>query len=95
MGDVADGIFDLAVGERTARPVGETRALVDRDAEPAFYKVGIADLFGLADCHHRYLGVEDGMWSVAGGVVHDLHILPAGMEDLEHILVGSQQVEQR
>jgi hypothetical protein len=35
------------------------------------------------------------MGGLAGQVVDDLHILSPGVEDLEHILVGGQQVEQR
>jgi len=63
--------------------------------EPAFNEVRIADLFGLADRHHRDLRVEDRVRGLARKVVDDLHILPAGVEDLEHVLVVDQQFEQR
>jgi len=34
VGHVADGIFDLPLGQRPARPVGKPGALVDLQAEP-------------------------------------------------------------
>ncbi len=95
MRHVADGILDLPVGQRAAAPVGEPRALVHSDPEPRIDQVGIADLFGLADRHHRDLRVEDGEGRLAGQVEDDLHVLPAGMENLQAILVLAQQVEQR
>ncbi len=95
VGDVADRVFDLPLGQRAAAPVGEARALVDRLAEPGFDQVGIADLLGLADRHHRDLGVEDRVRGLAGQVVDDLDVLPAGVEDLEHVLVVAEQLEHR
>ncbi len=35
------------------------------------------------------------MRRLAGKVVDDFHILPAGVEDLQHVLVVGQQVQQR
>ena len=95
VGHIADGIFDLAFGKRAAAPIGEPCALVDGFAEPAFDQIGIADLFGLADRHHRDLRVEDRKRGLAGQVVDDFHILPAGMKHLQHILVLAHQIEQR
>jgi len=95
MGHIADRIFDLAIGQRAAAPVGEARAFVDRDAEPAFNEIGIADLFGLADRHHCDLGVEDRMRRLACEIVDDFDVLTARMEDLEHIFVVAEQVPER
>ena len=95
MRHVADRIFDLAVGQRTAAPIGEARALVDREAEPAFDEIGIADLFGLADRHHRDLGVEDGVGRLAGEIIDDFDVLPARVEDLEHVFIVAEQVPER
>ena len=92
---VADGIFDLPFGQRPARPVGKTRALVDAEAKPRFDKVGIADLFRLADRHHRDLRIEDRMRGAPGQVVDDFHILPAGVEDLQHVFVVGQKIKKR
>ena len=94
MGDIADGIFDLALGQGAAAPIGKARALVDGKAQPRLYQIGIADLFGLADRHHRDLGVENRVRGLAGDVEDDLDILPARVEDFQHVLVIHQQVHQ-
>src|SRR3546814_5564014 len=47
MGDVADGIVDLALVERTTAPVGKARAFIELKADPRLDEVRIADLFGL------------------------------------------------
>ena len=44
--------------------------------------------------HRRDLRVEQRVRRLAGEIVDDLDILPAGVEDLQHILVVDQQVEQ-
>ncbi len=94
MGDVGDRIVDLARVERTPGPVGKARALVDDDPEIAFDEVRIAHLFALTQRHRRNLGIEHRMRGLAGQVVDDFQILPAGMDDLQHILILGQQVEQ-
>ena len=53
MGDISDGIINLAGLQRPAGPVGEARTLVDRQSQPAFDKVGIAYLLGLAERAER------------------------------------------
>ena len=95
MGDVADRIIDLALVERPARPVGEARALVEMPPEQALDQVLVADLLAQPERHRRHLRVEQGMGRPAGQVEDDLDILPAGVEDLEHMLVVDEQVEQR
>ena len=95
MGDVTDRVIDLSLIERAARPVGKARALVDLNTEPAVDQVGIANLLPLAERHRRDLGVEHRMRGLAGEIVDDLYVLPAGVEDLQHVLVIDQQIEQR
>ena len=94
MGDVADRIVDLAPVERPPAPVGEARALVEALADQALDQVGIADLLAEPERHRRDLGVEQRMRRPAGDVVDDLDILASGVEDLEHVLIVDQQVEQ-
>ena len=55
MCDIANGVFDLAIGERTAAPIGEARPLVDLDREPVIDKIGIFDEKGFP----RGFGEED------------------------------------
>ena len=95
MGDIADGIIDLAGLQRTARPVGEARTLVDRQSQPAFDEIGIADLLGLAERHRGNLGVEQRGGGLAGQVEDDLYVLRACVEDLEDLGILGEQVEQR
>ena len=94
IGDVADRIVDLALVERAARPVSEPCALVELHAEPGVDEVAIADLFAKAERHGGDLGVEHRMRRLAGQIMDDLDVLAAGMEDLEHVLIIDQQVEQ-
>jgi len=94
MGHVGDRIFELARVQRTTGPVGKAGPLVQRDPQPAVDQIGIADLFALPDGHGGNLGVEDGMGRLAGQIVDDFHILSARMENLEHILVIDQQLQQ-
>jgi hypothetical protein len=94
VGDVANGIVDLALVEGTAGPVGEARALVERVAEDALDEVRIADLLAVAQGHGRNLRIEHRRRHLLGHVMDDLEVLPAGVEDLEHLVVADQQVEQ-
>ena len=95
MSDIGDRIFELARVERAARPVGKAGALVQRDPQPVVDQIGIADLLALADRHGGDLGVEDRVRRLAGQIVDDLHILAAGVKNLEHIFIVDQQFEQR
>ncbi len=92
--DVADGIADLPLVQRPARPVGEARALVDLVAQPLLDQLRIADLLAHPQRHGRHLRVEDGLRRATGQVVDDLDILAASVEDLEHRSVD-QQLQQR
>ena len=93
MRHIANSIFDLPFSERPAAPIGKASALVDGKTKPAFNKVGIADLFGLADRHHCDLRVKDGGGGRARQIVDNLHILTASVEDFEHIMIFRQKVE--
>jgi hypothetical protein len=57
-------------------------------------QVRIADLLAHPHRHRRDLGVEQRVGRLAGEIVDDLEVLAAGVEDLEHILIVDQQVEQ-
>ena len=91
---IADCVFDLPVGQRAAAPVSEACALVDCDAEPALDQIGVTDLFALADCHHRDLGIENGMGRLAGQIVDNLNVLAAGVKYLQHVFIVAHQVQQ-
>ena len=95
MGHIANGVIDLPLIERAARPVGEAGTLVDLDAEPAIHQIGVADLLPLTERHGGDLRVEHGMRRLAGEIVDDLDVLAASVEDLQHILIVHEQVEQR
>ena len=94
VGDVGDRIIDLALVERAAAPVGEARALVEAVPEQALDQVRIADLLAMAERHRRDLRVEQRMRDLAGQIVDDLEVLAAGVEDLQHVLILHEQVEQ-
>src|SRR3546814_4356895 len=85
MGDVADGIVDLALVERTTAPVGKARAFIELKSDPRLDEVRIADLFGLTQRHLADLRVEDRVRRLAGQVEDDFDILPARMKDFQHI----------
>jgi hypothetical protein len=95
VGDVGDGVVDLALVERPARPVRETRALVEIVSEHTLDQVRIADLLAIAERHRRDLRVEQRVGHLAGKIVDDLQILSAGMEDLQYVIVPDHQFEQR
>src|SRR3546814_10959573 len=95
MGDVADGIVDLALVERTTAPVGKARAFIELKADPRLDEVRIADLFGLTQRHLAALRVEDRVRRLAGQVEDDFEILPARLKAFQHILIADEQVEQR
>ena len=95
MRDIANGIFNLPIGQRAASPIGKTRTLVDCDPKPAFDQIGIADLLRLADRHHRNLRVKNRRGRGAGEVEDNLDILTAGVKDFQNFRCFGEQVEQR
>ena len=60
-----------------------------------FDQIGIADLFGLADRHHRDLRIENRLRRLAGKIVDDFRILPPCVEDLQNVFIFTEQVPQR
>ena len=95
MGDVGNRIIDLALVERAPAPVGEPSALVEAVAEQQFDQVRVTDLLAVPERHRCDLGVEQRVGDLAGQIVDDLQVLPAGVEDLEDVLILHEQVEQR
>ena len=95
MGDVGNRIIDLAFVERPPAPVSEPGALVEAVTEHRFDEVGIADLLAVTERHRRDLRVEQRRRDLAGQIVDDFQVLAAGVEDLEHVVILHQQVEQR
>ena len=94
MGDVADGIIELAIIQRPPRPIGKARTLIDLDAEIGGDQVGIADLFAKPQCHGSDLGIEQRGRRFSCKIVDDFKILPAGVKHLQD-LVFNQQLQQR
>jgi len=87
MGHIADGIFDLPVGERPPRPIGESRALVDLVAGEMGNQIGVAHLLAHAERHGGDLRVEHGRRCAADEIVENFQILPAGVDQLQQSLV--------
>ena len=91
MGHVVERVFELAFGERPARPIGEARGFVDlRAGQPAGQRL-VARGFAEAAHHGGDLGVEDRRRHLAVEVVEDLEVLARGVEDLEHLGVVHQR----
>ena len=95
MGHIANRIIDLALVQRAAAPVGKARALVQRMAEPQRDEILISHLLALTQRHGGHLRVEHRVRRIAGMIVDNLHILPAGMEDFQHVFIMDQQIPER
>jgi hypothetical protein len=93
MGDVGQGIFELALGQRAMAPVGEAGRLVDLDmrdlACQRFIRRGIAE----AAHHGGDLGVEQRVGQHAALQVEDLDILPRRMQHFHNVRPRDQLVE--
>src|SRR3546814_19493329 len=72
MRHVANGIIDLSLVERPPSPIREACALIKADRQIGVYKIGITDLFALAQRHCRDLGVEHGMGRLAREIMDNL-----------------------
>ena len=92
--DVTNCIINLALIQRSPRPIGETRTLIKRDAKPAINEIGITNLFALTKCHRRNLRVKQRMRGFSSQIVNDFNILAARVEDFEDIFIVSHQIEQ-
>jgi hypothetical protein len=95
VGDVADRVIDLGLGERSARPVGEARRLVDRDFAHRLCQLAVGDLVAVAAHHRRDLGVEHRRGHLAGELPEDFDVLPRGVKHLDHAGVGHQREQRR
>src|SRR3546814_18268856 len=95
MRHVANGIIDLSLVERPPSPIREACALIKADRQLGVYKLGITDLFALAQRHCRDLGVEHGMGRLAREFMDNPNILSSGWKTLQHIHIHGKQVTQR
>src|ERR1700745_2775981 len=95
MSHIGDCIVDLPLVEGAPAPVSEPSALVETVTQQRLDQVRIADLLAMPERHGSDLRIEEGVGDLAGKVMDDLQVLAAGMEDLENLVVGHEQVEQR
>ena len=93
MGDVADGIGELALGQGAAAPVGEAGGLVQVAAKQALHQHGIAHRLAEAADHGGDLRVEDRVGNDSRQMMNDLNVLPRRMKDLQHVLVDHEVEE--
>ena len=93
MGDVGQRIVELLFRQRPVAPVGEARRLVELRAGDLLDELVVGDAVAEAADHGRDLGVEHRMRDQAAEMEDDLDVLPRGMEDLGHRLVGHQLEE--
>jgi len=94
MGDIADGILDLPIRQRPARPVGEAGALVDLVAAEMLDEIGITDLLAHPHRHRGNLRIEHRKRHASGKIHENLDVLPPGVQNFQHRFVG-QKVEER
>ncbi len=94
MRHVRQGVVQLGLAQRPARPVGEAAGLVQVDAQHLAHQGVIGDLLAKARGHAGDLGVEQGHGDHAQ-IVEDLHVLAGGVEHLFDSLVGEQGQERR
>ena len=93
--DVIDRVLDLLIGQRAARPVGQRLGLGQRYAAERLNKRAIRNLLALAQKGGGDLRIENRSRQHAHGMEHDLHILRARVEDLDHALVGHKLGQRR
>jgi hypothetical protein len=90
---VGQRVAQLLRLQRTGRPVGEARALVEFRLADLAHQRFVADLVAISADHGRHLGVEDRRRHLAGADEEDLEILAGGVEDLQDFLVRQQVVD--
>ena len=95
MGDVGQRVVELLVGQRPVAPVGEARRLVEPRAGDALHELVVGNAVAEAADHRRDLRVEHRMRNQIAEMDDDFDVLPGGMEDLDHRLVGHQPEEGR
>ena len=92
---VIERIFELAIAERPARPIGEARGLVDARLGEFRSERFVRHRVAKAGDHRRHLAVEYRCRHVATQMMEDFEILARGVEDLEDAFVGHQFEKRR
>ncbi len=95
MGHVGNGVSELRVGQRPARPIGEAVRFVERVAGDALHQLVVGNRIAIAEHHGGDLGVEDRMRNELGGVPDDFDVLARGVKHLHHLFVRHQRIERR
>ena len=93
--DVIDRILDLLIAQRAARPIGQRLGLGQRYAAERLNERSIRNLLALAQKGRGDLRVENRSRQRSHGMEHNLHVLGAGMEYLDHALVGHKLGKRR
>ena len=93
--DVIDRVLNLLIAQRAARPIGQRLGLGQRYAAERLNERAVGNLLALAQKGGGDLCVKNRSRQRAHGVEHDLHILRAGVEDLDHALVGHKLGQRR
>ena len=98
MGDVGNGVFELAIAQRPRRPVGETGRLVDPRAGQLRHQAVVSDLIAEPADHRRDLRVEDRRRQASHAIEEYLQILPCRVKHLQdpgvrHEIVKGRQVD--
>ena len=96
--DVGEGVADLLVGQRTARPIGEARRFVDTRFGQLGDQGFITGLFAEPADHGGDLGIENRCRKTAHQVPENLHVLARRVQNLQdrrvvHQLEQGRQVE--
>ena len=94
MRHIGEGVGVLLLGQRTARPVGKARALVDIALEQGFHQPVIGNRVAEAQRHAGHLRIEHRVRDQpAGHVEEDFQILARSVEDLDDAVVGHELPE--
>ena len=88
IGHIGDGVADLRLRQRAARPVGEAGGFVEIDPGDSLDELDIGNLLAIAADHRRDLRVEQGLGNEAREAPDDLDVLPRGVKHLDHGLIG-------
>ena len=95
MGDVGQGIFQLALAQRAVAPVGEAGRLVDLHMGDLARQGFIGRRIAKAAHHGRDLAVEQRIGQHAALQEEDLDVLPRRMQHLDDVGPPDQLVEGR
>ena len=91
---VRKGVCDLTVRQRSKRPVGDLRRLVQRHARDLRRKRGVPDLLTVPGHHRRHLCIKHRQGHAAAHAEERLHVLRRGVEHLQDLLIV-HKVEER